>query len=167
MMFGSAIGPFVQQNPIVHGCGAPHNHAGPAISQDWQAIKIHYSACAPTSGNGGDGFLSAECWFTLLGMASIAGRIPLKPSRVRSFFETKGRSPAVSAQLYCNKLVYAIIRSACKMLEQGWLQSRWHWYRFPFSMRKAELWSPFLKAWFSPEDESAMECMMRLPDYEP
>jgi FkbM family methyltransferase len=108
-----------------------------------------------------------KCWFTLLRMASIADRIPLKPSRVKSFFETKGRSAAVSAQLYCNKLVYGIIRSTCKMPEQGWLQSRWHWYRFPFSMRKTELWSPFLKAWFSPEDESAMECMMRLPDYEP
>lgn len=53
------------------------------------------------------------------------------------------------------------------MPEQGWLRSRWHWYRFPFSMRNSVLWSPFLKAWFSPEDESAMECMMRLPDYEP
>ena len=34
-------------------------------------------------------------------------------------------------------------------------------------MRNSILWSPFLKAWFTPEDESAMECMMRLPDYEP
>ena len=108
-----------------------------------------------------------ECWFTLLGMTSVTDRIPPKPSRVKSLFETKGRSAAVSAQLYCNKLIYSIIRSTCKMPEKGWLQSRWHWYRFPFSLRKTELWSPFLKAWFSPEDESAMECMMRLPDYEP
>jgi FkbM family methyltransferase len=34
-------------------------------------------------------------------------------------------------------------------------------------MRKAVLWSPYLRAWFSPEDESAMECMIHLPDYEP
>jgi FkbM family methyltransferase len=53
------------------------------------------------------------------------------------------------------------------MPEQGWLHSRWHWYRFPFPMRKTVLWSPFLRAWFFPEDESAIECMLRQPDYEP
>jgi FkbM family methyltransferase len=86
---------------------------------------------------------------------------------VKLFFETKGRSATVSTQLYFNKLIYAIIRSTCRMPKQGWLQSRWHWYRFPFSMRNSVLWSPFLKAWFSPEDESAIECMLHQPDYEP
>ena len=49
----------------------------------------------------------------------------------------------------------------------GWLHSRWHWYRFPFSLRNTVLWSPFLEAWFSPEDESAIECMLHMPSYEP
>lgn len=70
-------------------------------------------------------------------------------------------------RLYFNKLVYAFVRSTRKMPQEGWLHSRWHWYRFPFSMRNSVLWSPFLRAWFSPEDESAIECMLRQPDYEP
>jgi FkbM family methyltransferase len=100
-------------------------------------------------------------------VASIEGRIPQRTSIVRSFFETRGQSWSVSARLYFNKLAYAIVRSTRKMPEQGWLHSRWHWYRFPFSLRNSVLWSPFLKAWFSPEDESAIECMLRQPDYEP
>lgn len=89
------------------------------------------------------------------------------PSLAKSFFETRGRTTSVSARLYCNKLVYAFVRSTHKTPPKGWLHSRWHWYRYPFSMRGTVLWSPFLKAWFSPEDESAIECMLHLPDYEP
>ena len=98
---------------------------------------------------------------------SIAERVSPRKSMVTSFFETKGRTPGVSARLYFNKLVYGFIRRTRRPPDQGWMHSRWHWYRFPFSMRDSVLWSPFLKAWFSPEDESAMECMMHLPDYEP
>jgi FkbM family methyltransferase len=100
-------------------------------------------------------------------VASIVSGIPQRASLVRSFFETRGQNLSVSARLYFNKLVYAFVRSTRKMPEGGWLHSRWHWYRFPFSMRNSVLWSPFLRAWFSPEDESAMECMLHQPDYEP
>jgi FkbM family methyltransferase len=102
-----------------------------------------------------------------MGVTSIAGSVSPRNSQVGSFFETKGRSASVSARLYFNKLVYGFVRHTRKMPDRGWIGSRWHWYRFPFSMRNSVLWSPFLKAWFSPEDESAIECMMRLPDYEP
>jgi FkbM family methyltransferase len=125
---------------------------------------MYYEPSGPL-GKEQDDFISCKSWFTLPRMANTIGKIP--PRASRSFLEVRGRSAIVSAQLYFNKLIYGIIRSMCRMPSQGWLQSRWHWYRFPFSMRKTVLWSPFLAAWFSPEDESAMECMMRLPDYEP
>jgi hypothetical protein len=100
-------------------------------------------------------------------MASNLGTVVPRDSLMKSFFETRGRNAAVSARLYLNRLVYGLIRSTFRTPEKGWIHSRWHWYRFPFSMRNSVLWSPFLKAWFTPEDESAIECMMRLPDYEP
>jgi FkbM family methyltransferase len=86
---------------------------------------------------------------------------------MKSFFETRGQNAAVSSRLYLNRLVYSFIRSTFKTPERGWIHSRWHWYRFPFTMRNSVLWSPFLKAWFLPEDDSAIECMLRQPDYEP
>jgi FkbM family methyltransferase len=86
---------------------------------------------------------------------------------VKSFFETKGRSATVSAQLYFNKLVYAVIRSACGTPKLGWLHSRWYWFHYPLSLRGQTLWSRPLQAWFSPEDETALEYMLHLQDYEP
>jgi FkbM family methyltransferase len=86
---------------------------------------------------------------------------------VRSFFETRGQSFSVSARLYFNKLVYAFVRSTRKMPEEGWLHSRWYWFRFPLSLRGEVLWSAPLQAWFSPEDETALEYMLRLESYEP
>ena len=73
----------------------------------------------------------------------------------------------VSAQLYFNKLVYAVIRSTCRMPKQGWLHSRWYWFHYPLSLRGQTLWSQPLQAWFSPEDETALEYMLHLQEYEP
>lgn len=70
-------------------------------------------------------------------------------------------------RIRANRLAYGLIRTMFPAPPSGWLHSRWHWYRFPFSLRNSVLWSPFLGAWFSPEDESAIECMMRLDQYEP
>src|SRR6202795_3230837 len=85
----------------------------------------------------------------------------------RTFFNTCGQTTSCSLKIYCNKIVYGLAKQALQPPEGGWLASRWHWYRFPFSLRQSILWSPFLKAWFSPEAESAIECMLRQPDYEP
>jgi FkbM family methyltransferase len=80
---------------------------------------------------------------------------------------THGQQPITTAKIMCNRLTYVLARSATKPPAGGWLESRWHWYRFPFSLRNTVLWSPFLKAWFVAENESAIECMLRLPAYEP
>jgi FkbM family methyltransferase len=89
-------------------------------------------------------------------------------AKVREFLrETHGQSGWVTAEVYCNKLTYGLIRSLGKTPASGWFSSPLHWHRFPFSLRGRVLWSPFLNAWFSPEDESAIECMLRLPGYEP
>jgi FkbM family methyltransferase len=53
------------------------------------------------------------------------------------------------------------------MPAQGWLHSRWYWFHFPLSLRRAVLWSRPLRAWFAPEDETALEYMLRLQSYEP
>jgi FkbM family methyltransferase len=90
-------------------------------------------------------------------------RIP----QVNSFFNTRGQSAGVSARLYFNKLVYAFIRGTRGVPPQGWLHSRWYWFWFPLSLRGRVLWSPPLQAWFCPEDETALEYMLRLEDYEP
>jgi FkbM family methyltransferase len=81
--------------------------------------------------------------------------------------ETHGQSRWVTAEVYCNKLLYGLIRTLGKTPASGWVSSPVHWHRFPFSLRGRVLWSPFLNAWFSPEDESAIEYMLRLPRYEP
>jgi FkbM family methyltransferase len=81
--------------------------------------------------------------------------------------KTRGQQPITSAKILCNRITYALARSVTKPPAGGWLQSRWHWYRFPFSLRNTVLWSPFLKAWFVAENESAVEVMLRLPAYEP
>jgi FkbM family methyltransferase len=89
-------------------------------------------------------------------------------TEVREFLrETRGRSAWVTAEVYCNKLTYGLIRTFGKTPASGWVSSPLHWHRFPFSLRGRVLWSPFLDAWFSPQDGSAIECMLRLPDYEP
>lgn len=80
---------------------------------------------------------------------------------------TYGQSSATTAKVICNKIVYSLARSVLKPPPDGWLQSRWHWFRSPFSLRRQVLWSQPLHAWFYPEDESALECMLHLPSYEP
>jgi FkbM family methyltransferase len=88
--------------------------------------------------------------------------------KVREFLrETHGQSGWVTTEVYFNKLTYGLIRTLRKTPASGWVSSPLHWHRFPFSLRGRVLWSPFLGAWFSPEDESAIECMLRLPHYEP
>ena len=84
-----------------------------------------------------------------------------------SFLETRGRTPITTAKVLCNRVTYGIMRKVVKMPLEGWLYSRWHWYRSPFSLRHQVLWSAPLQAWFRPEDEIAIECMFRLPSYEP
>lgn len=89
-------------------------------------------------------------------------------AKARAFLrETHGQSRWVTAEVYCNKLAYGLIRTLGKTPASGWFSSPLHWHRFPFSLRGRVLWSPFLNAWFSPEDDSAIECMLRLPGYEP
>jgi FkbM family methyltransferase len=53
------------------------------------------------------------------------------------------------------------------MPKQGWLHSRWYWFHFPLPLRGKTLWSEPLQAWFSPDDETALEFMLHLQDYEP
>jgi FkbM family methyltransferase len=83
------------------------------------------------------------------------------------FMNTHGKNPGITAKVICNKIVYSLARSLMKAPPDGWLQSRWHWFRSPFSLRRQVLWSKPLNAWFRPEDESALECMLHLPSYEP
>jgi len=70
-------------------------------------------------------------------------------------------------KVLCNKLTYAFVRTVHHAPEGGWLHSDKHWYHFPFSLRDKVLWSPFFSMWFYATDDSAMECMLHLPDYEP
>lgn len=86
---------------------------------------------------------------------------------MKSFFETKGHTATGSARLYLNRLVYALIRSTCRTPERGWIQSRWYWFHFPLSLRGEILWSSPLQAWFSAENETAVEYMLHLDGYEP
>ncbi len=81
--------------------------------------------------------------------------------------DTFGRKPLTTAKILCNKLTYGAVRSLTRSPQDGWLHSPWHWYRSPFSLRNEIVWSAPLQSWFLPEDESAMECMLRLPSYEP
>lgn len=82
-------------------------------------------------------------------------------------FETYGKSAKTTAKVFCNKLVYASNRSVGRDLPEGRLRAQWHWYRYPFSLRREVLWSSPLQAWFCPEDESATECMLHMENYEP
>ena len=80
---------------------------------------------------------------------------------------TYGKSSGTTVKVLCNKIVYSVARSVLKPPPNGWLHSRWHWFRSPFSLRHQVLWSESLHSWFCPEDESALECMLHLPSYEP
>ena len=81
--------------------------------------------------------------------------------------ETYGKAPFTTAKILFNQAMYAFVRTVGSQPSGGWLNSRWHWYRSPFSLRKKILWSARLQCWFCPYDESAIECMLHLPDYEP
>jgi FkbM family methyltransferase len=85
----------------------------------------------------------------------------------RSILDTRGRVPTTTAKVLCNKLTYAIVRSFKEPPPEGWVHSRWHWYRSPFSLRRQILWSRPLGAWFYVEDEDSIENMLHLQDYEP
>jgi FkbM family methyltransferase len=80
---------------------------------------------------------------------------------------TYGQNPATTAKVICNKVVYAFARSIMKPPPNGWLQSRWHWFKSPFSLRNQILWSRPLGAWFYVEDEISIENMLHMPTYEP
>ena len=86
---------------------------------------------------------------------------------MRPFIGIHGRSPVTTAKVIFNQITYGIARTFAKMPHDGWLYSSWHWYRSPFSLRHRILRSTPLQLWFSPEDELAIEYMLRLPDYEP
>jgi FkbM family methyltransferase len=81
--------------------------------------------------------------------------------------ETHGLRLAATARVLLNKATYVFARTLAPAPADGWLRSTWHWYRFPFSLRNHVLWNPHLQCWFRPEDESAIECMLHLPSYEP
>ncbi len=102
-----------------------------------------------------------------INVTSMAESVSPRNSLVRSFFETKGRSASVSARLYFNKLVYGFIRQTHRMPDKGWIGSRWYWFYYPFSLRGEILWSEPLRAWFCPEDETALEYMLHISNYEP
>lgn len=74
---------------------------------------------------------------------------------------------AAMAKIVVNKAIYVLVRAFAGAPRGGWLHSPLHWYRFPFSLRNHFLWSPSLHCWFCPKDESAIECMLHLPSYEP
>jgi len=102
-----------------------------------------------------------------MNVTSIAESVSARNSLVKSFFESKGRSANVSARLYLNKLVYGFIRHARRMPDHGWIRSRWYWFHYPLSLRGETLWSKPLRAWFCPEDETALEYMIHISNYEP
>jgi len=81
--------------------------------------------------------------------------------------DTYGQSAATTAKVLCNKLSYAVVRGTSKPPKDGWLHSRWHWSRSPFSLRNQILWSRSLGAWFYVEEESTIENMLNMRAYEP
>jgi len=81
--------------------------------------------------------------------------------------ETRGRKFATTSKLFCNKAVYSLLRMIQKGPSSGTLQTRWHWSRWPFSLRGKVLWSQSIGGWFVPENESAIECMLHMTGYEP
>ncbi len=86
---------------------------------------------------------------------------------LRNYPKTFGQRPATTAKVACNLVAYAVLRLARFVVHESRLNSPWHWYRFPFSLRNRVLWSPTLRAWFCPAEDVAIEHMLRLPDYEP
>jgi FkbM family methyltransferase len=82
-------------------------------------------------------------------------------------FETHGRTIATTAKVACNKTIYLINRTLRGRPAAGLVHAEWHWTKHPFSLRHELLWSSALRAWFIPEDESAIECMLHMPAYEP
>lgn len=88
--------------------------------------------------------------------------------RIKDFFlETRGQSFRETAKVAFNKCVYLLLRGLSAGRENDWINSRWHWYRFPFSLRGGVFWSKPLNAWFYAGDVYALECMLHLPRYEP
>lgn len=81
--------------------------------------------------------------------------------------ETRGADTSTSARILCNKLCYPLARLLAPAPPISWMHSRWHWYRFPFSLRDRVMWSRVLNCWFRPSDETAIETMLRLEVYEP
>jgi len=81
--------------------------------------------------------------------------------------ETYGKTSLTTAKILVNRAMYGFVRTVTRRPREGWLYSRWHWYKSPFSLRKEVLWSAPLGSWFRPGDETAMECMLHLPEYEP
>jgi len=81
--------------------------------------------------------------------------------------ETHGQSIATTAKIACNKIVYLINRAVGRRSSTGLVHAEWHWAKHPFSLRQRVLWSSALPGWFMPEDESAIECMLHMPAYEP
>jgi FkbM family methyltransferase len=81
--------------------------------------------------------------------------------------DTYGQTAFTTAKVLVNRAIYGLVRTVATQPREGWLHSRWHWYKSPFSLRNQVLWSAPLQAWFRPHDESAMECMLHLPAYEP
>lgn len=80
---------------------------------------------------------------------------------------TRGMKPTTTVKAFLNKLTYAFVRVAGDPPPLGWVFSPRHWYRFPFPLRGEVLWSNPLGAWFYPEDEFAIEGMLKLQGYEP
>jgi FkbM family methyltransferase len=81
--------------------------------------------------------------------------------------DTRGQSISTTAKIIFNKAVYLASRTVRKTPEVGLVHADWHWAKYPFSLRHRILWSSALRGWFIPEDESAIECMLHMPSYEP
>jgi FkbM family methyltransferase len=86
---------------------------------------------------------------------------------VRFLNEVHGRTLLTTAKLLCNKVLYLLRRVSLKSSQETLVRVNWHWSRYPFSLRGQTLWSSALHAWFRPEDESAIECMLHMRSYEP
>jgi FkbM family methyltransferase len=89
-------------------------------------------------------------------------------ARFRDFLlETRGRSVLTTARIICNKSAYLINRIFRQAPAAGLVHVGWHWAKYPFSLRGKVMWSRALRGWFAPSDESAIECMLHMPAYEP
>jgi len=87
--------------------------------------------------------------------------------KVPTHLKMRAQDRITQAKIACNLATYALLSSTRLLPHDKRLQNSRHWYRFPFSLRDKVLWSPALKAWFRPADESATECMLKMPAYEP